>query len=122
MFRRKTATDKPKIQFGGVSEKCVLCGKSVYPAERTASTTGNIFHKNCFRCTSCNKLLTPNIAFEHSTTHRMYCKTHLPAGRRRIRPVGRSVFPSPLHWRDRLQFGHAGAAAEGEKGGEGGGA
>ena len=57
--------------FGGNKETCILCGKSVYPAEKTATTTGNIYHKECFRCTTCNKLLVPGTALEDGTTHRI---------------------------------------------------
>ena len=62
--------------FGGVAEKCILCEKKVYQAERVATTTGNVYHRSCFRCTKCNKMLEPGTAREDSTTHRIYCSTH----------------------------------------------
>ena len=62
--------------FGGVAEKCILCEKKVYQAERVATTTGNVYHKSCFRCTKCNKMLEPGTAREDSITHRIFCSTH----------------------------------------------
>ena len=35
-----------------VAEKCVICTKSVYAAERSEAG-GKIYHKNCFKCSQC---------------------------------------------------------------------
>lgn len=37
-------------------ERCVECGKIVYPAERVAAND-KIYHKTCFRCAKCNSTL-----------------------------------------------------------------
>ena len=42
------------LKFGG-GPKCKRCGKTVYKAEEVISEAG-IFHKQCFRCSSCNKV------------------------------------------------------------------
>jgi cysteine/glycine-rich protein len=51
--------------------KCAKCEKSVYKAEeiRAANKT---YHKLCFKCTNCNKLLEPNILSERQDS--IYCK------------------------------------------------
>ena len=61
-------------KFGGGAEPCTLCSKSVYPAELVKTTAGYIFHKQCFRCTKCNVLLSLAGATEHPKTGRLYCK------------------------------------------------
>lgn len=59
-------------KFMPQAPKCAKCDKSVYKAEeiRAANKT---FHKLCFKCNSCNKLLEPNILTEHQGD--LYCKT-----------------------------------------------
>lgn len=51
--------------------KCDKCNKSVYKAEeiRAANKT---FHKLCFKCNNCNKLLEPSLITEHQGD--LYCK------------------------------------------------
>ncbi|EOD18037.1 hypothetical protein EMIHUDRAFT_57343, partial [Emiliania huxleyi CCMP1516] len=43
--------------YGGGGEKCALCAKTVYVAER-AVAQDKIFHVACFRCKECNVKLT----------------------------------------------------------------
>ena len=78
--------------FGGGGEKCILCAKSVYPAEKVTTNSGNIFHKNCCRCTKCDRVLTCATASESSTTHRLYCKVHYEE----IRTTSASEASAPL--------------------------
>ena len=40
----------------GVTQKCTFCDKSVYAVER-AEADGMIFHKTCFRCDHCDKVI-----------------------------------------------------------------
>ena len=43
-------------RYGGGGEKCALCAKTVYVAER-AVAQDKIFHIACFRCKECNVVL-----------------------------------------------------------------
>lgn len=43
-------------KFGGGGAKCVICTKTVYPAE-TVSYEKKIFHSDCFKCKNCSKKL-----------------------------------------------------------------
>ncbi|KHN76498.1 Muscle LIM protein Mlp84B [Toxocara canis] len=51
--------------------KCPKCGKSVYAAEEMVAG-GYKFHKFCFKCTMCNKLLDSMNCCEHQAE--LYCK------------------------------------------------
>lgn len=69
-------------RFVPSAPKCANCNKSVYKAEelRAANKT---FHKLCFKCTSCNKLLETNILTEHAGDlfcRNCYAKTFGPKG------------------------------------------
>lgn len=62
--------------------KCANCNKSVYKAEelRAANKT---FHKLCFKCTACNKLLETNNLTEHQGNvfcRNCYAKSFGPKG------------------------------------------
>ncbi|EGC29527.1 hypothetical protein DICPUDRAFT_93132 [Dictyostelium purpureum] len=55
----------------GSTEKCVVCVKTVYPNDKLAADE-RIFHKACFRCTTCNQACKlGNFASMESKT---YCK------------------------------------------------
>ena len=58
-------------KFTPQAPKCAKCNKNVYMAEelRAANKT---FHKLCFKCTLCSKLLEPNILTEHQGD--LFCK------------------------------------------------
>lgn len=60
---------KPLIQTS--APKCAKCQKSVYKAEEVRAAN-KMFHKLCFKCTSCNKLLEAKILNEHQGD--LYCK------------------------------------------------
>ncbi|EFA81840.1 LIM-type zinc finger-containing protein [Heterostelium album PN500] len=55
----------------GTSEKCVVCTKTVYSLERLAADE-RIFHKACFRCTTCNNAL--KLGSYASMEQKTYCK------------------------------------------------
>jgi len=52
--------------------KCPKCGKSVFAAEEMVAG-GYKWHKFCFKCTMCNKLLDSMTVAEHQAE--LYCKT-----------------------------------------------
>jgi len=46
-------------KFGGGGTKCTTCGKTVYAAE-TLSFEKQPYHSDCFKCTNCDKKMTPS--------------------------------------------------------------
>ena len=64
----------PRSIFGGGGEKCAVCFKTVYQAERTLAD-GRPFHHACFRCVTCACKLTLS-SFERIEDGRLYCKAH----------------------------------------------
>ncbi|CAN8004412.1 unnamed protein product [Ixodes hexagonus] len=52
---------------------CKKCGTHVYPVERIIAEK-HFYHKNCFRCKECNKLLSVDGYMSHETE--IYCKIH----------------------------------------------
>lgn len=52
--------------------KCPKCGKSVYAAEEMVAG-GYKWHKFCFKCNMCNKLLDSTNVAEHGAV--LFCKT-----------------------------------------------
>lgn len=72
-----TANAKTK-GFGATSlanqnQKCHKCGKTVYPMEFVGASD-KAFHKNCFRCKTCNCVLKPNDYC--NAKDEFYCPTH----------------------------------------------
>ena len=71
------SSDPPKrrfAKFGGGGEKCHLCSKTVYAAERVA-THGSAWHATCFRCVTCQHRLGLHSA-ELDAELRPFCKAH----------------------------------------------
>ncbi|CAF3838788.1 unnamed protein product [Rotaria sordida] len=58
--------------YGGSSEKCARCSKTVYLAEKKVGA-GRSFHVRCFSCRTCNRKLDATILSEHKGE--IYCKT-----------------------------------------------
>ena len=50
---------------------CPRCEKNVYFAEEVKAL-GNVYHKLCFSCSNCRKLLNPGSITEHDG--QMFCK------------------------------------------------
>jgi hypothetical protein len=69
-----TNASMPRSIFGGGGEKCAVCFKTVYQAERTLAD-GRPFHHACFRCVTCACKLTLS-SFERIEDGRLYCKAH----------------------------------------------
>lgn len=55
------------------TEKCAICTKSVYAAER-CEAGGKIYHKNCFKCSQCKMPL--NLNNYQQAEGIIYCKNH----------------------------------------------
>lgn len=62
--------------LGGGGEKCILCSKTVFPAERLRTTTDQVYHQSCFRCTKCKRPLQMSTYAEDAGTKRLYCLPH----------------------------------------------
>jgi len=64
-------------QFGGASEKCSVCSKTVYLAEKIVvedKEDKKTFHKSCLKCTHCKATLS--LGNYASMNGVMYCKPH----------------------------------------------
>ncbi|MCO5577631.1 hypothetical protein L7F22_031462 [Adiantum nelumboides] len=59
--------------FAGTQEKCVACGKTVYPIEKV-SVDGMQYHKACFKCCHGGCSLSPSNYVAHEG--RLYCRHH----------------------------------------------
>ena len=62
--------------LGGGGEPCVLCNKRCYPAESMYTSSGQLFHQGCFRCTKCRRPLAQSTYAQDATSKRLYCQTH----------------------------------------------
>merc|ERR1712212_1088780 len=63
----------PSMPFKpAVVEKCPKCDKAVYAAEEKIAG-GHKWHKGCFKCSMCNKLLDSTNCAEHNGA--LFCKT-----------------------------------------------
>jgi len=56
------------------SNKCSFCEKTVYPMEKLEAD-GMVFHKFCFRCTTCKRTL--GLGNYAALEGNMYCKPHI---------------------------------------------
>lgn len=69
----KRTPSKASFKFIGTQEKCVSCGKTVYPLEKV-SVEGSSYHKTCFKCLQGGCSISPsNYA---AMEGRLYCKHH----------------------------------------------
>ncbi|XP_068217996.1 uncharacterized protein [Palaemon carinicauda] len=68
----KIMSDKNK-RFGGTSEKCTQCNRTVYPMEKM-EVAGRLLHKTCFKCCKCNSQLS--VGRFSIGGKDMYCMTH----------------------------------------------
>lgn len=60
------------VIVGGESNKCARCTKSVYAAEKV-SAAGKTYHKLCFNCSTCKKLLSSMNCCDNSEGD-IFCK------------------------------------------------
>ncbi|OMO79470.1 Zinc finger, LIM-type [Corchorus capsularis] len=59
--------------FSGTQDKCGVCSKTAYPLEKV-TVEGEIYHKNCFRCSHGGCFLTPSSYAALDGI--LYCKHH----------------------------------------------
>ncbi|EEE65408.1 hypothetical protein OsJ_20745 [Oryza sativa Japonica Group] len=59
--------------WGGTTQKCDSCGRTVYPVEELAAD-GRVYHRPCFRCTHCKATL--QFSNYSSVEGVLYCKPH----------------------------------------------
>uniref|UniRef100_A0AAY4BAU7 F-actin monooxygenase n=1 Tax=Denticeps clupeoides TaxID=299321 RepID=A0AAY4BAU7_9TELE len=59
----------------GGSDTCHVCKRRVYVVERI-NTEGLYFHRECFRCSTCNVLLRQGCQAFSSEQGKLYCKQH----------------------------------------------
>ena len=59
--------------FGGTTEKCTKCQKTVYHAERCIGPQGDIYHKLCLSCAICRTNLSTGNWCDHDRVP--YCKS-----------------------------------------------
>ncbi|XP_050440198.1 F-actin-monooxygenase MICAL3 isoform X9 [Adelges cooleyi] len=76
--QRSLDSDKSDVKQNGVARPevnsvCKSCDKTVYAMEQIKAER-QVWHKNCFRCTTCNKQLTLDIYSSHEGL--LYCKPH----------------------------------------------
>ncbi|XP_060866582.1 F-actin-monooxygenase MICAL3 isoform X5 [Metopolophium dirhodum] len=76
--RSPTESEKIDTKQNGVirpevNSVCKSCEKTVYAMEQIKAER-QVWHKNCFRCTTCNKQLTLDIYSSHEGI--LYCKPH----------------------------------------------
>ena len=67
------ALQRPPPPAIKVNTICKVCGKEPYVVERVVAEK-SWWHKNCFRCNQCNKLLTLDTYMSHEGV--LYCKQH----------------------------------------------
>ena len=52
---------------------CPKCGGKVFEAEKMVTANGKWFHRNCFRCVSCNNMLD-SLNNNDGPDGNLYCK------------------------------------------------
>lgn len=67
-----TSYQPTKPDMSSVAKKCAKCGKAVYMAEELLAA-GKKWHKLCFKCTNCKKMLDSSTMAEHGGE--LYCKS-----------------------------------------------
>nr|XP_008196120.1 PREDICTED: uncharacterized protein LOC658955 isoform X1 [Tribolium castaneum]XP_008196121.1 PREDICTED: uncharacterized protein LOC658955 isoform X1 [Tribolium castaneum] len=76
---RSSDSSKAQEKFNGAQidpSNCRSCGKAVFQMEQIKAEKA-VWHKNCFRCTECNKQL--NVDTYQSNEGSLYCKPHFKA-------------------------------------------
>lgn len=64
---------KASFFFSGTQDKCISCGKTVYPLDKV-SLEGLLYHRSCFKCIHGGCFISPSNYAAHDG--RLYCKHH----------------------------------------------
>jgi hypothetical protein len=65
----------------GIENKCLRCGSQVYALERIGPIKGNIYHKTCFKCLTCERQLDLKTYYTNQidlNDRQIYCQSHAP--------------------------------------------
>ena len=77
-------------QISALRDKCLRCSNQVYALERIGPIKGNIYHKICFKCLTCDRQLDLKTYYTNQINledRQIYCRTHAPK-------TGKGVFGS----------------------------
>jgi hypothetical protein len=75
------AGQNPSLYKEPDSDLCKRCAKFIYPLESLGPVMGSKYHKLCFRCVTCNRLLdfkTYRTNLIELSDKNVYCSTHNP--------------------------------------------
>jgi hypothetical protein len=75
------AGQNPSLYKEPDSDMCRRCAKFIYPLESLGPVMGSKYHKLCFRCVTCNRLLdfkTYRTNLIELSDKSVYCSTHNP--------------------------------------------
>jgi len=68
-----TTSSSGSKKFGGGGVKCTICGKTVYPAEKTVFEK-KIYHNGCFKCSKCKKKITTSDCLSDPDSGDLFCR------------------------------------------------
>ncbi|XP_064625297.1 hillarin-like [Lineus longissimus] len=66
---------------GTTIEKCYRCKESVYHVEKIGPINGMLWHRGCFKCSTCGRQLTVKTFYTDSSSaddKEIYCSSHAP--------------------------------------------
>lgn len=76
-----SSSDIPAISYHSVVDPCHRCWKTVYSLDKIGPIRKVLYHKQCFRCVTCNTMLSLN-TYKHNVNDKsdvqIYCKKHVP--------------------------------------------
>lgn len=77
-----SSSDIPVLSYHNVVDPCYRCWKTVYTLDKVGPIRKVLYHKQCFRCVSCNTMLTLNTYCQNvndKSDMQVYCKKHVPS-------------------------------------------
>lgn len=76
-----SSSDIPAISYHSVVDPCHRCWKTVYSLDKVGPIRKVQYHKQCFRCVTCNTMLSLNTYKQNvndKSDVQVYCKKHVP--------------------------------------------